>query len=95
MLSLSRDNLLAAAMPANVIISIIINDSPSPFALGHLPLSSFTNPHPLPDISLPDKKYVPKYLFLKPYCQVGGFKQLEHNGSPFVFTLPLPSITYK
>ena len=40
------------AMPANVRSSITANVAAPPFALGPLPLSSFTNPHPPPEISL-------------------------------------------
>mgnify|MGYP001558348509 CR=1 FL=1 len=67
MLFRSRGTLLAAAMPANVIISIIANDSPWPFALGPLPLSSFTKPHPPPVISeSPPVLLVERLLLLSP-----------------------------
>src|SRR4030067_3714222 len=53
---------LTIAIPASTIISSIIIDSPSPFALGPLSFVSFIYPHPLP----PEAEASPLPLLLPP-----------------------------
>ena len=78
MLFLNIDSLLTNAIPDSVIISMSINDSLSPFALGPLPLlSSFTNPHPPPEISESPALLADRLLLLLLLLNVVALAELD------------------